>query len=140
MADGIDEAARRANKLIILRLCSFFITDGLLEEPKNPGSRKRHTKNNLPKSTLQFTAHPKSCGNIEAAIASRDQDLSNGPTKLKIIDQLVLTFNEFHLKERIPSQTFRWPDEYFVCAQCNQLFWRGTHWQTIRSEIDGVSS
>ena len=37
--------------------------------------------------------------------------------------------------ERIPPKTARWLDEYFVCASCNQLFWRGTHWQRIQRKI-----
>lgn len=32
---------------------------------------------------------------------------------------------------RIPPRTALWLDEYFVCGHCDQLFWRGTHWQKI---------
>jgi uncharacterized protein with PIN domain len=32
---------------------------------------------------------------------------------------------------RIPPRTARWKDEYFVCASCNRLYWRGTHWERI---------
>ena len=32
------------------------------------------------------------------------------------------------LRERIPPKTYRWLDEYFVCATCGKLFWHGTHW------------
>jgi uncharacterized protein with PIN domain len=35
------------------------------------------------------------------------------------------------LRDRIPPKTWRWRDEYFVCARCGRLFWRGTHWQKI---------
>jgi len=41
--------------------------------------------------------------------------------------------------ERIPPRTARWLDEYFVCASCGQLFWRGTHWQRIRHSIEELS-
>ena len=33
--------------------------------------------------------------------------------------------------ERIPPRTARWLDAYFVCAGCDGLFWRGTHWERI---------
>jgi uncharacterized protein with PIN domain len=36
---------------------------------------------------------------------------------------------------RIPPRTARWLDDYFVCARCNQLFWRGTHWQRIQAKL-----
>jgi uncharacterized protein len=45
---------------------------------------------------------------------------------------------------RIPPRTARWKDEYFLCAGCDRLFWRGTHWQRIeralRGDVLGVAS
>ena len=32
---------------------------------------------------------------------------------------------------RIPPRTARWKDEYFVCGECDRLYWEGTHWQRI---------
>jgi len=32
---------------------------------------------------------------------------------------------------RIPPRTALWKDEYYVCAACDRLFWRGTHWERI---------
>jgi uncharacterized protein with PIN domain len=40
---------------------------------------------------------------------------------------------------RIPPRTARWLDEYFVCANCDRLFWRGTHWQKIRRELEHIA-
>ena len=42
--------------------------------------------------------------------------------------------------ERIPPKTSRWLDEYFVCASCNQLFWRGTHWQRIQRKLKDAAA
>ncbi len=39
------------------------------------------------------------------------------------------------LRERIPPKTWRWRDDYFVCANCGRLFWRGTHWQRIEEAL-----
>lgn len=41
--------------------------------------------------------------------------------------------------DRIPPKTARWLHEYFVCAQCGQLFWRGTHWRKIMAELERIS-
>jgi hypothetical protein len=38
--------------------------------------------------------------------------------------------------ERIPPRTRLWLEDYFECAGCRQLFWRGTHWRRIRAELD----
>lgn len=83
------------------------------------------------------------------------------PSTLKCEQQLEIVFRELGLScheprcmncggelrrvekravaERIPPKTARWLDEYFVCASCNQLFWRGTHWQRIQRRIKKLS-
>ena len=39
------------------------------------------------------------------------------------------------LRDRISPKTYRWLDEYFVCAHCDHLFWRGTHWTRIQQQL-----
>jgi len=39
------------------------------------------------------------------------------------------------VRPRIPPRTALWKDEYFVCAGCGQLFWRGTHWERIEATL-----
>ncbi len=39
------------------------------------------------------------------------------------------------IRPRIPPRTALWKDEYFVCAGCDRLFWRGTHWDRIESAL-----
>lgn len=82
------------------------------------------------------------------------------PPILSVSEQLSLIFSEFNLKrgeprcmscggvlrpgdkealrDRIPPRTYRWLDEYFVCSRCHRLFWRGTHWEKIRRELDVI--
>ena len=36
---------------------------------------------------------------------------------------------------RIPPKTAKWLDEYYVCAGCDRLFWRGTHWERISKTL-----
>ena len=39
------------------------------------------------------------------------------------------------IRPRIPPRTALWQDEYFVCAECDRLFWRGTHWERIERTL-----
>jgi uncharacterized protein with PIN domain len=39
------------------------------------------------------------------------------------------------VRPRIPPRTALWKDEYFVCAECGRLFWRGTHWERIEKTL-----
>lgn len=40
------------------------------------------------------------------------------------------------LRDRIPPKTWRWVDDYFLCARCDKLFWHGTHWQKITRQLE----
>ena len=79
------------------------------------------------------------------------------PPILTVFEQLTLVFQELGLtareprcmscggelrrvekesmRERIPPKTWRWVDEYFLCARCDKLFWYGTHWQRIQNRL-----
>jgi uncharacterized protein with PIN domain len=83
------------------------------------------------------------------------------PPTLTIAEQLALVFREFSLqvrgprcmacggelrradkeslRERIPPRTYRWLDEYFVCALCGKLFWHGTHWHKIHGRLSALA-
>lgn len=39
------------------------------------------------------------------------------------------------VSDRIPPKTYRWKDEYFLCAGCNKLFWEGSHWERITMRL-----
>ena len=39
------------------------------------------------------------------------------------------------VRARIPPRTALWRDEYFLCAGCDRLFWRGTHWERISGAL-----
>jgi len=39
------------------------------------------------------------------------------------------------VRGRIPPRTALWKDEYFLCAECDRLFWQGTHWERIAAAL-----
>jgi uncharacterized protein with PIN domain len=83
------------------------------------------------------------------------------PPTLSIPEALAFVFHEFALKtreprcmscggelreedkealrNRIPPKTYHWLHEYFVCTRCGKLFWRGTHWHRIESELQKMT-
>jgi uncharacterized protein len=44
------------------------------------------------------------------------------------------------VRDRIPPKTYRWLSEFFLCASCDKLFWRGTHWQNIETNLKSAVS
>lgn len=49
------------------------------------------------------------------------------------------TVDKEAVRPRIPPRTAVWKDEYFLCAGCDQLFWRGTHWERMQQALEGVA-
>ena len=43
-------------------------------------------------------------------------------------------------RERIPPKTYVWLNEFFHCQKCGKLFWHGTHWDKIRSQLRATSA
>lgn len=82
------------------------------------------------------------------------------PPTLRVPDQLKLVFEQLALRvaqprcmrcggalvpvakaavaDRIPPRTALWLDQYFLCEDCDGLFWRGTHWQRIRRQLQAL--
>ena len=39
---------------------------------------------------------------------------------------------------RIPPKTARWLDEYYLCGDCDQLFWKGTHVTALTGRLERI--
>lgn len=44
------------------------------------------------------------------------------------------------LRDRIPPRTYIWIQHYWVCENCAGVFWHGTHWQKIRSQLEAITA
>jgi len=40
--------------------------------------------------------------------------------------------------DRIPPRTAMWLDTYYLCRDCDQLFWEGTHVIALRDRVRGI--
>jgi uncharacterized protein len=47
----------------------------------------------------------------------------------------LIQINKEQARSRIPPRTYKWLNDFFECTHCHQLFWEGTHWQRIQSEL-----
>jgi uncharacterized protein len=42
--------------------------------------------------------------------------------------------------ERIPPRTRAWCEEYWTCADCGHLYWRGSHFDRMAAWVSGLGS
>ncbi len=43
------------------------------------------------------------------------------------------------VKGRVWPFTYKTHNQFFQCGQCEQIFWRGSHWKKIRETLEGVT-
>ena len=44
------------------------------------------------------------------------------------------------VKDKIPKRTYKAFDEFFVCSSCGQVYWRGSHWNSIVDTLRRTSN
>jgi uncharacterized protein with PIN domain len=70
----------------------------------------------------------------------RDLDLGRRDSRCMSCGGVLVPTPKEDVAPRIPPRTARWLDEYFVCAECNRLFWQGTHWERIAKTLEEVAA
>lgn len=43
------------------------------------------------------------------------------------------------VKELVPPFVWRTQNQYMQCPQCYRIYWRGTHWQRMKAELEKLS-
>ena len=43
------------------------------------------------------------------------------------------------VRDRVPPFVFGTQEQFFECPQCAKLYWRGTHWRNMRTEMAGFT-
>jgi len=44
------------------------------------------------------------------------------------------------VREMVPPYVFATQDQYMQCPKCQRIYWRGTHWQRMNHEIQGMGN
>ena len=43
------------------------------------------------------------------------------------------------VRERVPPYVYRTHEQFRYCAHCDQVYWRGSHWEDVERTIDRLS-
>jgi uncharacterized protein with PIN domain len=70
----------------------------------------------------------------------RDLDLGLRDSRCMSCGGALVATPKEDVAPRIPPRTAKWLDEYFVCSECDRLFWQGTHWQRIARTLKEVAA
>jgi len=42
------------------------------------------------------------------------------------------------IKDRVPEYVFGTQEDFFVCPQCQRIYWQGTHWGNVAKTLKGI--
>lgn len=51
-------------------------------------------------------------------------------------NQKLVPRTQEEVKELVPPYVFRTQNQYMQCPSCLRVYWRGTHWQRMRGELE----
>ena len=54
-------------------------------------------------------------------------------------NQKLLPKSKEEVKELVPPYVFRTQTQYMQCPSCLRVYWRGTHWQRMKRELEGLA-
>jgi hypothetical protein len=69
------------------------------------------------------------------ALIMRRLQLPLKPPRCMACGERLAAVDKESARERIPPRTYAWLAEFFQCVRCQKLFWKGTHWHRIESEL-----
>lgn len=44
--------------------------------------------------------------------------------------------NKEEIRDKIPASTYRTYNEFWICAGCGQVYWKGSHWNKINNTLN----
>lgn len=54
-------------------------------------------------------------------------------------NQSLVPRSKEEVKELVPPYVFRSQTQYMQCPACLRVYWRGTHWQRMKRELEGFA-
>ena len=65
-------------------------------------------------------------------------DLAGGFSRCVCCNQMLHPRLKQDLAQRLPPYVFQTHSQFMECPQCHRLYWRGTHWNNMVSELESL--
>ena len=64
-------------------------------------------------------------------------DFHNGFTLCIECNEVLGEISKESVRDRVPPFVYRTHEQFQVCPNCDKLYWRGTHWRNMKTELTG---
>ena len=51
----------------------------------------------------------------------------------------IVSIDKDEIEEEVPEGVYERNDEFWMCKDCRQIYWKGTHWNKILAKIEKIS-
>ena len=53
-------------------------------------------------------------------------------------NQPLISRAKAEVKEKVPPYVYRTQEQFMECPSCHRIYWKGTHWQEMKHQIDNM--
>ena len=75
-------------------------------------------------------------GQLRQLVGELNLDVTGGFSRCVLCNQGLDSIAKADAAERLPPYVLQTQSHFMECPQCLRLYWRGTHWSNMRSELD----
>jgi len=86
------------------------------------------------KALLIVDDNPKA--QLRQVVAALKLDQERKFTRCLECNELLVTRSKDQVQDSVPPYVFKTQSQYFQCPTCHRIYWRGTHWQRMKQEVE----
>ena len=75
---------------------------------------------------------------LRQVVKDLNLNLEGGFSRCVCCNQLLRPVEKADVTDRLPPYVFQNHCKFMECLQCRRLYWRGTHWTNMASQLDQV--
>lgn len=69
-----------------------------------------------------------------------DLRLDNSFSRCPVCNTMLEHVPKYEAWGQVPPFVFQTQESFRLCPECNRFYWRGTHWQKMRAQLEALAS
>jgi uncharacterized protein with PIN domain len=75
-------------------------------------------------------------GQMRQVVSTFHLDMERPLTRCTLCNGPLITVGPEEVEGKVPERVRSTNREFYVCQQCGQVYWKGSHWQRINKKLD----
>ena len=61
-------------------------------------------------------------------------------SRCSVCNNILVKIDKKEVKGKVPDRVYNRHDEFWYCENCGRIYWKGTHWDNMKSRIEKVNN